>query len=295
MRRATLFLIPLAAPFVFFVAGCGGGGGSIPSFGASGHTAYYYSIQTNTTTPNEAWPNVSISGYADPNYLAGACNPASDQYCIPQVYPPGGGNYDQYGAFDENAINSFATNGNGEAYFYTDAEPSVWHFYAQGPTSADCPSTTASLVTYQSEGIGAGVLLSCNSFAASMTASPSSCETGFINEKPVNTCPATVTLAFPASEGNAVVLPLNTSLAADNYDTSGDELRQSSVSASTQASVNVPTPSAGGLTYLAVRNPSTNQILGVGEFTVNVVDECTQVATASPAGAGVQPLMNKCP
>jgi hypothetical protein len=295
MRRAMLTLILLASVSLLSTAGCGGGSSYPPAYGAAHHTNFYLDIETLTTLPNEVWPNVSISGYADPNYLGQYCDPVTDQYCIAQVYPPGGGNYDLDGAFYENAINSFSTDNNGEAYFYTDAQPAPWNLYANGPQSNDCSSTIASYRTPGTVPFVTQVAITCGSFTASMTATPGSCETGFINENPVDTCPATVTLTFPPSEGGAVLLPTGRSLTEAMYDTSGSNLGQSSVTAVSPASVSVPTPLAGGTTYLAVRDPSTNQILGVAEFTVNVVNVCTQATPAAQAGAGVQPMMNKCP
>ena len=252
-------------------------------------------IHTLTTETSEAWPNVSISGYADPNGLNQYCDPSTDPYCIAQVYPPGGGNYDQYGAFYQNAIPSFSTDSHGQANFYTNAQPAAWNLYAQGPQNDNCSSTSASFLTDATVPFVTQVELSCGSFSAEMIATPESCETGFINEMPVDTCPATVTLTFPQSESGTVQLPTGRSLTEAMYDTSGSNLGQSSVTALSQASVNVPTPLSAGTTYLAVRDPATNQILGVAEFTVNVVNVCTQATGVSSVGSGVQPMMSKCP
>lgn len=295
MRKTMLppIAILFASASLVSVAGCGSY--EPPDYGAAHHTNFYLEIHTATAEPVENWPNVSISGYANPNSLNQYCDPTTDQYCIAQVYPPDGGNYDLEGAFYENAINSFSTDSNGNANFFTDAQPDVWNLYAKGPQNNDCASTSASFLTVGTAPYLTQAVMTCGSFTAAMIATPNSCETGFINEHPVDTCPATITLTFPPSDSGAVQLPTGRSLTEAMYDTSGSNLGQSSVTAASPVSVSVPTPMAGGTTYLAVRDPSTSQILGVAEFTVNIVNVCTQPVGISSAGSGVQPMMSKCP
>lgn len=255
--------------------GCGGGSSTPPSYGSSNAASNYFAIQTLTAASGtrEAWKNVTISGYADTTSLASVCSPASDPNCIAEV----GGPY--LYANTQNAISAFTTDNNGRANFFTNAQPAIWKFDAKGPSQSGCSSVNASNQTYQGEPTGSIVALTCGSNTASMMASPSSCITkidqygGFIS----STCPATVTLSFPVTVSTPVALPLNTSLTAANYSTTGTNLAQASVTASTANSINVPVPTTTGLTYLAVQDASTGAILGVSQFTYS-----TKVIKCSP-------------
>jgi hypothetical protein len=240
-----------------------GCGSSTQSHGSKSTSSPYFAIQTITTKSTEPWKNVSISGYADTSSLASVCTPSDDANCIAEV----GGPF-LYAA-TQNAISAFATDSNGRANFYTNAQPAIWKFYASGPDQTDCSSTSASAQTYQDEPDGSPVLLSCGSSTASMIASPSSCITtvdqygGFIK----STCPDTVALSFPVTSATPMALPIKTSLTVVNYSETGTNLFQETVTASSTSSINVPTPVGTGLNYIAIQNPSTGDILGVSEFT----------------------------
>ncbi len=256
----TWFRLPILIAVILLVMAVGcGGGGSVPSYGSSNAASTYFVIQTTTTVPNEAWGGVSISGYANPGSLT--CDVSTDSNCIADIGNAGFSN----GALTENGISSFNTNSNGAANFYTDAQPAIWYFYANGPTNSDCTSTQASYTTLQDSGTGSLVPLTCGSGIAAMIATPASCEYIETPDGSVtNTCPAAVTLTFP-SYGTAT-LPTSTELAVANFDTDGNNLAQSSVTASSTTSVSVPVPATIGTTYLAVYDPTTNQILGSAPF-----------------------------
>jgi hypothetical protein len=282
MNLKSLCAIVLASLSVMAV-GCGGG---TPFYGASGKP--YFAITTNahegSSSSYEYWPNATIKGYADTNSLASYCDTSTDAYCIADV-----GNASQY-AITQNGIPAFNTNGSGLADFGTDAVGAEWHFYATDNGSSQCSGGTASMTTITGESSGAFVTLTCGSNPADMVATPSSC---MDNERTgVNTCTATITLSFPPPVSSSYALPLNTSLTAANYDSSGSNLAQRSVTAATTTSVVVPTPTTTGTTYLAVKD-ATGNVLGASEFTYSYVPPiCPNSIVKS---SKISPDMAKCP
>jgi hypothetical protein len=263
----SVFAIALASLSVLAV-GCGGGGAipTPPSFGSTSASSPYFFVQTTTSSSGgsgEAWGQVSVTGYARPNTFS--CDVTTDTNCIPNVGDVGIG----YGALTENNINAFTTNDYGQANFYTDAQPGVWRFYASGPTNSNCPSTSASFETLQNSSDGSTVGLVCGSNPAGMVATPSSC---YVHEGSpyTNTCTGSVTLTFPPPISSTNSLPVATALSATNYDSSGDNVAQASVTAASSTSVVVPMPTAAGTSYLVVQDVSGN-VIGEAEFTRTVI------------------------
>jgi hypothetical protein len=256
----TLYFITLAS-ISFLSVGCGGSG-SAPSptlYGAKAPAPYFF-IQTNATPASEQWPNATITGWAVPNTMQ--CDVTQDTSCIADV-----GNASIY-ALTENGIGSFKTNAAGQADFGTDAIAAEWNFYATDNGSSQCSNGSASTTTLTGLSTGSQVLLTCGANDAEMVATPSSCV--YINNEITgtitNTCPATITLAFPAAIASSHLLTLHAALTATDYNSSGTNLAQSSVTAATTASVVVPTPSTSGTNYLAVYN-AAGSLVGVSEFT----------------------------
>ena len=271
------------ASLSLLTVGCGGGGSSSPILYGAQNPAPSFDIHTTYGSSSvEAWPNATIKGWAVPNTIQ--CNPTSDPNCIADV-----GNASIY-AVTENQIPAFNTNNNGEAYFGTTAIAAEWNFYATDNNSTQCPNGTASHTTLTGLGSGSNVDLQCGANDADMVATPSSC---IDNEQTgVNTCTDTITLSFPPPITLTRSLPLNVALTAAVYDSSGDNLAQSSVQASVATSVVVPTPTTTGTTHLAVVDPTGN-VVGVGEFTRTVIlHGCLQPAVTLST---VTPLYNKCP
>ena len=270
MNLKSLCAIVLASLSILAV-GCGSGGGSgsytPQSYGSTSASSPHFNIQTTNTSTSggssEVWGGVTITGYAHPFTIP--CDVTSDSNCIPNVgdvIDVGNGN----GALNQNKINAFATDGTyGQANFYTDAQPAIWTFYANGPNNSNCVSTSASFITLENSGDGSTVQLRCGSNAAYMVATPSGC---VINVNTgVNTCPAYVTLTYPPPVDSSESLPVATALTAANYSTAGANLAQSSVTASTTTSIVVPAPTTYGTTYLVVQDSSGN-VIGASEFTI---------------------------
>jgi hypothetical protein len=190
-------------------------------------------------------------------------------------------------AIYENGITSFSTNSSGAADFGTDAFGAEWNFYATDNGSSQCPNGSAS-VTVSGEG---PVKLICGQNYAEMVATPSSC---LVNQNSgLDTCPATVTLAFPPPIASSRTLPVAAALTATNYDNSGDNLAQASVTASTATSVAVRTPATAGTTYLVIQDTSGN-VLGAAEFTRTVVVLTCPSSTASLSALAPE-IVPKCP
>lgn len=265
----SLCAIALASLSILAV-GCGGGGGGSytpPSFGSTSASSPHFNIQTTNISTSggsgEVWGGVTVTGYAHPYTIPCA---VTDTNCIPNV--------DDYsdqvngnGALNQNMMTTpITTDGTyGQANFYTNAQPAVWTFYASGPTNSNCVSTSAKFITLENSGDGSLVPLRCGSNAAYMVASPSGC---VINANTgVNTCPSYVTLTFPPPVDSSESLPVATALIAANYDSSGSNLAQSSVTASTTTSITVPAPTTYGTTYLTVQDSSGN-VVGASEFTI---------------------------
>lgn len=294
MKIRSNWIVPICAMLLMMVIGCGGGGSSTPtSYGATNDSsAGFFKIQTSTG-PNtaEAWGNVQITGYA--NYNTVTCDVTTDSNCIADI-----GNVGLLdGALTKNEISYFDTNSNGEAYFYTEAQSAEWTLYANGAEPSGCTSTQSSFITPENSGNGYVVDIPCGSNPAGMIASPASCTYSYntaTGKVVINTCPTTVTLTFPSSNSSAA-LPTASALAVADYSDTGTNLAQSSITASSATSVNVPIPTTPGTTYLAVYSPTTNQLLGGAPFTYNytVFDQppapCTNDAkvqsTVSPDGS----------
>jgi hypothetical protein len=273
----------ILAALSILTVGCGGGGSSTPTtYGAKLPAAYFDIHTTHGNSSVEAWPNVTIKGWAVQNTMQ--CDVTQDKNCIADV-----GNASIY-AVTQNQILAFPTNGNGEAYFGTDAITAEWNFYATDNNSTQCPGGTASYTTLTGLSGGSMVDLHCGSNLAQMVATPSSC---IDNERTgVNTCTATITLSFPPPVSLTRSLPLNVALSVAVYNSSGNNLAQSSVLASTATSVVVPTPTATGTTFLAVRNPA-GSVIGASEFTYSYVPPLCQNSISS--ASKITPDIAKCP
>lgn len=283
----SVFAITLASLTVLS-AGCGGGG--TPFYGASGKP--YFAITTNahegSSTSYEAWPNATITGYADTNSLANYCDTSTDPYCIADV-----GNASSY-AITQNGISAFNTNGSGLADFGTNAVGAEWHFYATDNGSSQCSGGTASMTTITGESTGALVTLTCGSNAAEMVATPSDCIIDYTVTPSIDTCTSTITLTFPPPVSATNTLPVGAAMVAANYNSSGENLAQSSVTASTTTSVVVPTPATIGTTYLGVYN-SSGSLIGAAEFTRTLVP-VSKCPTASASLSGLTSEMApQCP
>lgn len=288
MRNPGNLLVITLAALSVLVLGCGGSG--TKTYGASG--APYFAITTNyelgSSPTYEAWPNATITGYADTNSLAYYCVPANDSSCIADI-----GNASPY-AITQNEISAFNTNGSGLANFATDAIGAEWYFYATDNGSSQCNGGAALLTTITGESSGAIVTLTCGSNAADMVATPSGCADDHSVEPPTSDCPASVTLTFPPPVSSSESLPVATALTTANYDSSGDNLAQNSVTASTTTSVVVPTPTTYGTTYLGVYN-SSGSLIGVSEFTRTYIPPAshgTSGCTKSPCTEVVGTIQN---
>ena len=262
MKRMTLLTGSLSFFFILFVMGCGSSS-SVPFYGAHGQN--YLQIQTNVSSPAEAWPNATITGYANADTLGSACDVSTDTNCIPEV-----GSTSPY-AVMENGIQAFNTNSNGLANFGTDAFSASWNFYASDNNSSQCNGGSASTTTASGVSTGSMVSLTCGQNDADMISTPSSC---IINETVTpytSTCPSTITLNFPPPASSEYSLPLNTALVSSLYDNTGSYSGQNSVSATTSTSIVVPRPDQNGTAYIAVNDPSTGKVYGVAEFSTIVV------------------------
>ena len=240
-----------------------GCGPTTPFYGPKGQN--YLQIQTNVSSPAEAWPNASITGYADPQTLGGACNVLTDTSCVPEIGSP------SVYAVTENGISSFNTDSNGKANFGTDAFSVSWNFYATDNNSSQCNGGSASITTGAGLSTGSFVSLTCGQNDADMVATPASC---IIDEQVrpyTSTCPSTITLTFPPPASSRYSLPLNTELAASTYDDAGAYNGQSSAQASTATSIVVPRPTVNGTSYITVNDAATGKIYGVAEFTTIVI------------------------
>lgn len=190
------------------------------------------------------------------------------------------------GELDPGAIPSFNTGSSGEAYFGTDAYDGTWSFFAKdGPNDVQQSQIcTASITIPVPSEVNGQVLLVCGSDDAEMVATPSSCEYNSTVTPVIDTCPATITLTFPPAIASSHLLPLNAALTAADYNGSGTNLAQSSVTAATTASVVVPTPTAVGASYIGVYNAAGN-LVGISEFTYTLIhpppNPCPQVAVAA--------------
>lgn len=255
----TVSLVALASLSVL-VAGCGGGGSSTPTLYGAAAPAPYFFIQTNASPASEPWPNATIKGWAVPNTVQ--CDITQDPSCIADV-----GNASIY-ALTENGIGTFNTNSSGQAYFGTDAIGAEWNFYATDNNSSQCTNGTASTTTLTGLSTGAPVTLTCDQNDAEMVATPGACTVNAGTG--LNTCPASVTLTFPPAIAASHSLPLNTALTEVDYNSSGTNLAQSSVSTALTASIVVPTPTTYGTTYLTVYN-AAGSLIGVSEFTRNYI------------------------
>jgi len=274
MNLKSLCAIVLASLSVVAV-GCGsgdGGGSSVPtppSYGSKSASSNHFFIQTSNTSTSggsgEAWGEVSVTGYAHPHTIQ--CD-ITNQNCIPNV---GDDNDVVNGneALNQNEIPAFTTNDYGQANFYTDAQSAIWTFYGNGLTNSNCVSTYASFITLENSGDGSQVLLRCGSNPASMIATPSDCMINYNVKPPINTCTDTISLSFPPPISSTNTLPVGAAMVAANYDSSGDSLAQSSVTASTTTSIVVPTPTTVGTTYLVVQD-ATGNVIGASEFTRTV-------------------------
>jgi hypothetical protein len=257
--------------------GCGGGTTSGGSKGSPSYLVINTNAAEGSSTSYEAWPNATITGYADPNTVALYCSPASDTNCVADI-----GNPSPY-ALTQNGANPFNTGSNGEADFFSDAISADWYFYAKDNGSSVCNGGTASTQTVAGHSSGSNVTLTCWQNLSEMIATPSSCNR-YTNG--TTDCPTTVTLSFPPTDSTSTSLPTATALAAVNYNSTGDNVAQNSVTASTTTSVAVPTPTTTGNTYLAVTDPTTGQVIGVAEFTVYVSTPSGGGTKTPPGGGG---------
>ncbi len=263
MKSQILCSLATCLSMVSLLTGCGNPAPPVLFYGAQGQN--YLAIQTNVSSPSEAWPNATISGYADPNTLSNACNVLVDSNCIAAIGTP------TPDAVYINGINSFNTNSNGQADFGTDAVRVSWTFYAVDNGSSQCNNGTATTVTNAGLSTGSEVSLTCGQNDSDMVATPATCT---INETVTpyqSTCPTNITLTFPPPASSSYSLPLNTQLASAVYTDTGNYSSQSSAMPTNSTSIIVPRPTLGGTAYIAVNDPATGKVYGVAEFTTIVV------------------------
>lgn len=272
IRKNAIYLALALLPV--FISGCGSGSTpAIVTYGSQAVTTPYFAIHTVVLQPIEDWPNATITGYANTGTVT--CNPTTDTACIADV---GSNLY----ALTQNGIPAFNTNSNGFANFATDAIGALWYFTATDNNSTQCPNGSSLLTTYTGQSTGAVTELACNQNVTEMIATPNSCSSG--PGATTNLCPASVTLSFQSGTTSTDPLPTATTLTEVNYDSSGDNLAQSSVVASSTVTVTVPTPTIYGTSYLVVQDASGN-IYGVAEFTVTYVPAPTDPCTTTKGGS----------
>jgi hypothetical protein len=250
----------LALVFVVIV-GCGGSGAATYGDTSASQMFTIVTTATDSSGVSGVWDNAAITGAAAADDYT--CDIYDDPNCIVYI-----GTYDPI--TDElltGSIPGFNTGSSGEAYFGTEASDATWTFNAASDGFACTAQTT---VTWDMLS-GLVPLQGCSSITTSMEASPGSCviepayTIGTVHIPARDTCTATVTVSFAPALTPSSGLPLKTALVAADYSDTGTNLAQSGVTASTTASVVVPTPTTYGTTYLAVGN-AAGDVYGVAEF-----------------------------
>jgi hypothetical protein len=222
------------------IGGCGtnfSGNYSSPS--------YTLTVYTEQAGGYGAWPNASVSGYADPATVSCTSSNPPDPQCYTNIPP------------------NAKANTSGEYQFGTDALPGWWQVAAAA--DSNCPyggSTSGQIGTEQPLYIVCGA-----SNAGTAVATPATCVSG--------ACPATITLTV----SSPVSLPTTHALAVTDYNDAATETGASSPTATNSVSVAVPTPTAVGNTVLVITDPATNQVLGAVLFVV------TPPTTAEPSSS----------
>ncbi|HUY81836.1 MAG TPA: hypothetical protein VMU92_08945 [Acidobacteriaceae bacterium] len=219
MRKYTRILaISLAlAVTALLQSGCsGGGGGGGGSFGVYTHLS------------SGAWPDATVTGYADPSYLP--CSQGST------------GCNTSFGPVDDGS--------QGEYVETTDALPDDWEAAAE--TDSNCSSGAS--VGWTSVSNDGRIDLYCGSVQQQIT-----CTINYLNNVQQNTCPTTIVITGSG-------YPTTYALDSGAYDTSGNggESYQGMASSSTQ--FYVPAPTNWGITVLTVWDPTNNRLLAAADY-----------------------------
>ncbi len=277
MKRIRALFLLISASAILFCSGCGSGS-SIPSYGiapssATGafnfQTSQLSSAGSDTLT---AWGNTTITGNAEGNIFS-VCDPSQDANCIVSISPlvEGASGYGQPVGSNSGAVYALLTDSNGRAMLYADTTSLDWEFDANGGFGSACLSGSG-FTTYGG-GVSGGpqIEITCDNAITNFVATPSSCSLRYVKTgnsyHPVDTCPSTVTLSVEPGVQSTISLPTATALTVADFDSSGTNLAQSTVTASSPATISVPTPATGGTTYIVVYNNSTSKVIGYAPFT----------------------------
>ena len=260
MKNYRIIIATVLAMPLIMILGCGSGGTS--TYGASSAQNKFTIVTMESAgPPSEAWPNAIITGQAVPGTYS--CTAGEDSNCIVGI-----GYNILTNELDPGDIPSFNTGDLGEVYFGTNAVDGQWSFDAKtDPQDVGVEMCTASITIPVPYEVNYYVPLVCGSHNAEMVATPSSCNR-YTNG--TTDCPASVTLSFSPTDSASSTLPVAIALAAVNYNSSGNNVAQNSVTATSTTSVVVPTPTTTGINYVAVSDTTTGQVIGVAEFTIHV-------------------------
>lgn len=247
MNRKSLIVLLLAGVVMSLSTGCDGGGGPGASAGPQQTTI---TAQTSVGGVVQAWGGASLSG--DEVSFLPPCDDSIDEYCQLDL--------------------SGATTSDGEYTFVTDAMPADWNIAATDPYGKQCLAGATFSGNLTPLG---GAQLVCGQITGSnVVVKPASCtilmsSTGTVITDP---CPSSVTLSIPS-----VSLPTTHALSVGTYNDTGHSEASSSITASSSTSITVPAPTQYGASAIVLVDPTTNQVLGAGLFTVytKTVKTCT--------------------
>lgn len=230
-----------------FLAGCGGDG-SVETEGPKSTT-----ITTQATVAGALvnW-TADLSGDDNGTYTPVPCDPNADSYCIQDL-----GGVSQNGAY----------------IFYTDDIPANWNI---GATDVEGDYTCPQGSSWEGTLTTTGPILTCgDDETGQVIVTPSDCHfilnntTGQIED---DNCPSTVTLSIPSP----VTMSTAYAMTVGAYDSIGDSEGSNSITASSPTSITVPAPTTPGANAILVVDPTTNQVIAAGLFTVGetVINPC---------------------